>query len=229
MSAASAPSANDLNACGHRRPVHLLGQLPLSGDIGALDSRTPGRLGAISQDLNQELQWHQDGPFYPVRMRRIPCVTSVVMDTGGMPQPNRMAFSDPWRRNKALLLDLLIVFPLPVIAGFLITSVAQAVALVVVEFVFVIGYFAVLVASPWQATVGQRRLGMVVTTVDGSRVGPARAVIRSVCKLVFSNLLYLAVFLTPERQAIHDLIARTVVVDRPTLGRQGRRHGGSNM
>jgi hypothetical protein len=32
--------------------------------------------------------------------------------------------------------------------------------------------------------------------------------------MVFSNLLYLAVFLTPERQAIHELIARTVVVER---------------
>jgi uncharacterized RDD family membrane protein YckC len=130
--------------------------------------------------------------------------------------------SDPWRRFAALNIDLVIVFLPLVIAGFLVTSVAQAIAISVVALVASIGYFAITVVSPWQATVGQRRLGMIVMTVEGSRVGLARALIRSVCKLVFSNVLYLAVFLTPNRQAIHDLIAGTAVVDRP-LSTTGRR------
>jgi uncharacterized RDD family membrane protein YckC len=42
----------------------------------------------------------------------------------------------------------------------------------------VVLYFAVLEASPWQATIGKRALGLTVTSWDGARLPVARALVR---------------------------------------------------
>lgn len=54
-------------------------------------------------------------------------------------------------------------------------------------------YLSVGEASAGQATLGKRRAGLVVTTVDGGRPGPGRVLARNAVKLVPWQLAHMAV------------------------------------
>ena len=78
-------------------------------------------------------------------------------------------------------------------------------------------YFAAFEASAWQATLGKRILGLRVIGIDGSRLSFPRAFLRQVAKVLSALPLqagFLLAIFTPRRQALHDLIARTLVVRR---------------
>jgi uncharacterized RDD family membrane protein YckC len=70
-------------------------------------------------------------------------------------------------------------------------------------------YSAVLESSKQQATWGKRAMGIIVNDVDGNRISFARALLRAVMQYTGTGFLF-APF-TPRRQALHDLVAKTVV------------------
>lgn len=89
-------------------------------------------------------------------------------------------------------------------------------------------WFAVLVllviglglgpASPLRASPGKRLFGLMVLREDGSRVGPVRALGRTLLMVLSALPLgfgYLMAFWTKRKQTLHDSIADTVVVRRP--------------
>jgi len=65
---------------------------------------------------------------------------------------------------------------------------------------------------------GKRALGLVVTDLDGRRISFGRATGRYFGK-VFSGMLFYVGFLmaafTARKQALHDVLAGTLVVQRP--------------
>jgi uncharacterized RDD family membrane protein YckC len=72
-----------------------------------------------------------------------------------------------------------------------------------------------LMAGPWQATVGQRIVGIRVVSNAGERVGVGRAIARYVVSFfssIFIKLGYLIALFSRKRQTFHDMVARTVVV-----------------
>lgn len=76
-------------------------------------------------------------------------------------------------------------------------------------------YEALLTSSHWQATLGKRALRIVVTDENGGRISFARASGRHFAKWVSWMLLgigYLMQPFTPKKQALHDMIAGTLVV-----------------
>ena len=76
-------------------------------------------------------------------------------------------------------------------------------------------YFTLFEASPWQATPGKRLCGFHVATLDGKRLPWWRTQHRNVLRIVSVLPLftgYLAVWLTPRRQALHDLLTGSVHV-----------------
>ncbi len=76
-------------------------------------------------------------------------------------------------------------------------------------------YEALLTSSRWQATVGKKALGIVVTDENGGRISFPRATGRHFGKWVSGLLLfagYLIQPFTPKRQALHDILAGTLVV-----------------
>jgi uncharacterized RDD family membrane protein YckC len=78
-------------------------------------------------------------------------------------------------------------------------------------------YFTLFEAGPWQATPGKRLLGLVVTDLAGERIGWGRANLRFFGKILSGALLllgYLLAAVTPRRQALHDLLAKTLVLRR---------------
>ena len=81
-------------------------------------------------------------------------------------------------------------------------------------------YFALLHSSGRQASLGKRALGIKVTDLNGERISFARASGRylaylAVCVFTLGLGLLMAGF-TRRRQALHDMIAGTLVVSRDT-------------
>jgi uncharacterized RDD family membrane protein YckC len=76
-------------------------------------------------------------------------------------------------------------------------------------------YFALLESSAWQATLGKRALGLLVTDLNGRRISFARASARHFAKivsgLIFSIGFFMAGF-TEKKQALHDIIASCLVL-----------------
>ena len=76
-------------------------------------------------------------------------------------------------------------------------------------------YFAVLESSPLQATIGKLAIGIRVEDASGGPLTFRRASVRYWAKWLSSITLmigWLMAAFTPRRQALHDLVARSVVV-----------------
>lgn len=72
--------------------------------------------------------------------------------------------------------------------------------------------------SEWQATVGKKALGLVVTDMEGRRVSFWRATGRHFAKIV-TNMIplligYIMASFTDKRQALHDMIAGCLILHR---------------
>jgi uncharacterized RDD family membrane protein YckC len=73
-----------------------------------------------------------------------------------------------------------------------------------------------MLSSEWQATVGKRAMSIVVTGVDGSRISFARATGRHFAKYISACILgigFIMAAFTARKQALHDLIAETLVIN----------------
>lgn len=78
-------------------------------------------------------------------------------------------------------------------------------------------YSASFESSSWQATPGKRIMGLAVTDLQGRRITFARASGRFLGKLLSQFLLffgYLMAAFTARKQALHDLLASTLVLRR---------------
>jgi uncharacterized RDD family membrane protein YckC len=84
---------------------------------------------------------------------------------------------------------------------------------------WVIGYF-VGFWSVTGETPGDRFMRVRVVSSDGGRIGLGQAVVRCVCLLLSALALFIPLLLIlfdTRRRALHDVLARTVVVESPTL------------
>lgn len=138
-----------------------------------------------------------------------------------------------WRRVGAFVLDLLVLglinFAVGFVWGFvdywigLHESAGSRGALFAVQTVIGIVYFVAPESGRHQATWGKRVLGIVVTDVNGRRIGLWRAAGRYFGKYLSGLPLgvgYAMAGYTARRQALHDMLAATLVVDHEAL-RQG--------
>nr|MDF9459209.1 RDD family protein [Bacillus pumilus] len=76
-------------------------------------------------------------------------------------------------------------------------------------------YYAIMEASKLQGTLGKMALGIKVTKVTGEKITFGRATGRFFAKVFLSPILcigYIIAFFTEKKQALHDLIASTIVV-----------------
>lgn len=76
-------------------------------------------------------------------------------------------------------------------------------------------YFSFMESSKFQATIGKLALGLIVTDTNGEKLDFVKALIRNVSKIVSTVTLgigYLLAGFTEKKQALHDMIAGTLVV-----------------
>ncbi len=117
-----------------------------------------------------------------------------------------------WRRFAAILIDAVI---LSAATGAFVAATAGA--------GFFVGFLApwlyegFMLSSEWQATVGKRVMSVVVTDTGGRPISFARATGRHFAKYLSMILLaagYIVAAFTQKKQALHDMIAETLVVTR---------------
>jgi uncharacterized RDD family membrane protein YckC len=76
-------------------------------------------------------------------------------------------------------------------------------------------YFSLLESSAWQATLGKKALGLEVTDLDGNRIAFGRATGRFFAKFISGIILligYIMAGFTEKKQALHDILAGTLVI-----------------
>lgn len=78
-------------------------------------------------------------------------------------------------------------------------------------------YYASLESSEQQATIGKQALGIIVTDLEGNKISFARATGRYFAKWISTFILFIGYILaafTQKKQALHDIIAATLVVNK---------------
>lgn len=76
-------------------------------------------------------------------------------------------------------------------------------------------YFSLMESSVWQATLGKKALGLTVTDPEGRRISFGRATGRYFAKILSTLTIgigYLMAGFTAKKQALHDMIAGTLVL-----------------
>jgi uncharacterized RDD family membrane protein YckC len=147
-----------------------------------------------------------------------------VNDVAGVPD-DRAAYAGFWRRFAAYAIDYLVILIGSAVLGGIAPLIGIAGEPSTLSLTVLAGYFlycTLLESSAWQATLGKRALRLKVMNRRGERIGFARAVVRFVAKLLSVLTLclgYLLIVATHRRQALHDLVAGTLVAHDGTAPR----------
>ena len=119
-----------------------------------------------------------------------------------------------WRRAAAIFLDgLILLVPNLVLVFILPEGIVQFIANVLVGCT----YYAAFHSSAAQATPGKRAFGIKVTDLEGRRIGLGRAIGRYFATWISTVILlvgFLLAAFTGKRQALHDILCGTLVVNR---------------
>lgn len=118
-----------------------------------------------------------------------------------------------WWRFLAVIVDIIVVGVLTGVATPLlfVLPILIPIAPLLVD----AGYSIFMESSPTQGTVGKMVCRLKVADLSGKRITPGKAALRYVGKYVSGLLLflgYLLVLFTSKKQALHDLMAGTVVL-----------------
>jgi uncharacterized RDD family membrane protein YckC len=87
--------------------------------------------------------------------------------------------------------------------------------LYLISFVIGIIYIAGMHSSKWQATIGKRMMGIKVTDLNGNRISFGRALGRFFGTYLSALIMYIGFLMagfTQKKQALHDMVAGTLVV-----------------
>lgn len=131
-----------------------------------------------------------------------------------------------WKRALALIVDYLVLVLVSLGIGFAIgvmLALGGGSGSGFGWFTYLLGlflgwlYFALMESSSGQATIGKRVVGIVVTDLNGERIGFGRASGRYFGKILSTLILlvgYLMAALTERKQGLHDMLAGTLVLNR---------------
>ncbi len=76
-------------------------------------------------------------------------------------------------------------------------------------------YYPLMESSKWQATLGKRAVGIIVTDLDGRRISFGKALGRFFAKFLSALILdigFIMAGFTERKQGLHDIIAGTLVI-----------------
>ncbi len=96
-------------------------------------------------------------------------------------------------------------------------AIGSVVLLYVLVPVIMIGYFSYFESSEKQASVGKQVMGLKVVGMNGERISLMNAVGRNASRLLSGAICaigYIMAAFTEKKQALHDMIASTLVVNK---------------
>lgn len=131
-----------------------------------------------------------------------------------------MIYAGFWKRAVAIIIDTIILSivlaPFSLLMGwhyFILSSWAISVILNWL-------YFSLFESGGWMATPGKRLLGIKVTNLSGRRITFGKATGRYFAKILSTIILLIGYFMaafTKRKQALHDIIADTLVISDSNL------------
>ncbi len=124
-----------------------------------------------------------------------------------------MEYAGFWRRFAAFLIDGIILGIISAILIFIFDQNLTTLAGVIIGWL----YYALQESSERQATLGKTVLGIYVTDTEGRRISFLRATGRHFAKILSGLILligYIMAAFTARKQALHDMIASTLVLHR---------------
>jgi len=134
--------------------------------------------------------------------------------------PRQLQYAGFWLRFLALVIDSLIFVLAGVILGFFVGKIAGSTKILDIPlFIASWLYYALMESSSRQATIGKIALGISVTNLSGNRISFGRATGRHFAKIISGIILsigYIMAAFTAKKQALHDIIASTVVIKNQT-------------
>jgi uncharacterized RDD family membrane protein YckC len=129
-----------------------------------------------------------------------------------------------WKRVGSYIIDLVILVAVMLPLGFLLNPLVggfdetgASILGGLIELTLSILYFSLFESSRMQGTPGKRALGVAVTDLHGQRLTFARALGRNVARILSGLIFligYIMVAFTARKQALHDMIAGTLVINR---------------
>ncbi|MDE1466130.1 RDD family protein [Aurantiacibacter sp. D1-12] len=143
-----------------------------------------------------------------------------------------MPYAGFWIRVGAYLIDAIILYIVQIVLGMMfgisagaltgvdpagaeaLTTGAGGLYLLIVMAIG-IGYYVLMESGPWQATLGKKALGLVVTDENGNRITWLRALGRYLAKILSGLILligYIMIAFTDKKQGLHDMLASTLVL-----------------
>jgi uncharacterized RDD family membrane protein YckC len=194
---------------------------------------------AFCSSCGQSFSVAAKAPMIPVPAANVPVYAGVPASAVGP----RVEYAGFWLRVVAFIVDnvvislglLCILIPLFLMTGLgaVISSIhpqeemGDAGILVIIGFIFLAAvatlvvtwlYHAWMESSDWQATLGKRMLGLVVTDMAGRRISFGRATGRHFGKII-TNMVpafigYIMAAFTEKRQALHDMMAGCLILRR---------------
>jgi len=140
-----------------------------------------------------------------------------------------MSYAGFWKRFMASILDTLVLlvafFIFLIFIGLWVIAIGAdghddtllTIMLGLIGFTVRLFYFAFMESGPTQATLGKMAVGIKVTDLAGNRIDLSKAVLRYLAKLLSEFTLgvgYVMAGFSPQKQALHDMIAGCLVVDK---------------
>ena len=153
-----------------------------------------------------------------------------------MQPPEHLVYAGFWLRVVAYLIDFVLLNivsfiiggAIGLVVGFVVGLVDRdalptvlalvKTAVMILVLILIWFYYAFMESSRLQATLGKLALGLRVTDGQGNRVGFGRATGRFFGKIISGLILlvgYMMAGWTPRKQALHDMMADTLVVRKP--------------
>lgn len=132
--------------------------------------------------------------------------------------PTVVIYAGFWARFFAYMIDgLIIIVPILLLRYFVSGNVTgdQNGLEMLLEIVLTWLYFALQESGPKQATFGKRVLEIKVTDIEGRRINFGKATGRYFAKILSGMIIligYIMAGFTSRKQALHDIIAETLVV-----------------
>jgi uncharacterized RDD family membrane protein YckC len=119
-----------------------------------------------------------------------------------------LIFPDPNTQNvpPATMREFLMSIPHPTPEGFLVLLLLMWI------------YYAAFESSAWQATPGKKLLRLYVTDLSGRPIAFSRASFHNIGRMISEMTFwvgYIPAGFTEKKQALHDIIARCLVLRRP--------------
>ena len=148
-------------------------------------------------------------------------------------QAKPVVYAGFWRRFVAMIIDGLVFIPLVVIVIMMsglfgiamrpsvdqegLTGAILSIGVVVLMCLLFVGswlYYTMMESSHYQATLGKKALGIIVTDMNGNRISFARANGRFFGKALSNMIMYIGYLMaafTEKKQALHDILAGCLV------------------